>query len=121
MKFIADEQSEGQRIDIYLAGIMHDFSRSKIQSLLKDGSILLNGKKIKPSYSLNENDVITISYPEQNNLILPENIPLEIIWEDENMAVINKPSGMLNIRLYKSFPVHSSMRFCISMVTTFLM
>lgn len=95
MKFIADEQSEGQRIDIYLAGIMHDFSRSKIQSLLKDGSILLNGKKIKPSYSLNENDVITISYPEQNNLILPENIPLEIIWEDENMAVINKPSGML--------------------------
>ncbi len=95
MKFIADEQSEGQRIDIYLAGIMHDFSRSKIQSLLKDGSILLNGKKIKPSYSLNENDVISISYLEQNNVILPENIPLEIIWEDENMAVINKPSGML--------------------------
>jgi len=96
MKIIADEQNEGQRVDLFLSNINQDFSRSKIQAMIKDGKILVMGKSIKPSYQLKENDVINIDIPENEiPQILPENIKLDIVWENDNMAVINKPSGML--------------------------
>ena len=98
MRIIIDEQSEGKRTDIFLAEIMPDMSRSKIQKGVKEGSILINSEQKKPSYILKENDVVTINLDdieEKESKIEGENIPLEIVWEDENMAVINKPSGML--------------------------
>lgn len=98
MRIIIDEQSEGTRTDIFLAEIMPDMSRSKIQKGVKEGSILINSEQKKPSYILKENDVVTINLDdieEKESKIEGENIPLEIVWEDENMAVINKPSGML--------------------------
>lgn len=95
MKLIIDEFSESTRIDSYLAEIMPDFSRSKIQTLIKSGKILVNTLQKKPSYELKAGDIITGEL--ENDIIKfePENIPLEIVWEDENMAVVNKPSGML--------------------------
>ena len=95
-KFIIDYNDDGKRIDLFLAEIMSDISRSKIQSEIKKGTILVNNKIIKPSYTLSENDIITCSdFVTELNNIPPQNIPLDIIYEDENMLVVNKPSGML--------------------------
>ncbi len=95
MKLIIDELTDNQRIDAYLAEYMQDFSRSKIQSEIKKGSVLVNSKTVKPSYSVKEGDEIVFEIPETTIKIEPENIPLDIVWEDENMLVVNKPSGML--------------------------
>ena len=95
MKLIIDELTDNIRIDAYLADYMQDFSRSKIQSEIKKGSVLVNSKTVKPSYSVKEGDEIVFEIPETTIKIEPENIPLNIVWEDENMLVVNKPSGML--------------------------
>ena len=95
MKLIIDELTDNIRIDAYLADYMQDFSRSKIQSEIKKGSVLVNSKTVKPSYSVKEGDEIVFEAPETTIKIAPENIPLDIVWEDENMLVVNKPSGML--------------------------
>lgn len=95
MKLIIDELTDNIRIDAYLADYMQDFSRSKIQSEIKKGSVLVNSKTVKPSYSVKEGDEIIVEIPENVIKIEPENIQLDIVWEDENMLVVNKPSGML--------------------------
>ena len=97
MNFIIDEDTEKQRIDIFLADYIPDFSRSKLQALIKDGHVLVNSKTVRPSYVLKSADVIEVNLQSVANLLAlaPENIPLEVVWEDDNMAVINKPSGML--------------------------
>lgn len=96
MKITVDTLSEDIRIDSYLAEIMRDYSRSKIQSLIKSGKCKVNSKEVKPSYILRAGD--NIEFEEEDILplrIMPENIDLDIVWENEDMAVINKPSGML--------------------------
>ena len=97
MKQIVNEQYEGYRIDSFLAEINPDLSRSKIQKLIKEGKCNLNNTKTKPSQLLKIGNVVEFDdlIIEKELQILPENIPLQIIWEDENMAVINKPSGMI--------------------------
>ena len=97
MKIIIDETSENQRLDIFLTEIMPELSRSKIQSLIKNEKCLVNSKSTKPSYQLKIDDEVDIEegVDNENLNIESENIPLNVIWEDDNMAVINKPSGML--------------------------
>ena len=102
MKLIIDENNEGQRLDIFLSELMPELSRSKIQTGIKDGFVYINEKNVKPSYILKLGDILTSPHPNPppwrgNEDLIPqaEDIPLEVIWEDENMAVINKPSGML--------------------------
>ena len=98
MKVIIDELIDNTRIDNYLVEIIPNKSRSKIQAEIKKGQILINSKIVKPSYILKDNDVLEINdniFEEKAFLPQPENIALEVVWEDENMAVINKPSGML--------------------------
>lgn len=96
MKLLIDELTEEKRIDAYLADYMQDFSRSKIQAEIKKGNVLVNLNPVKSSYILKEGDIIEI-LPSlmDSDKILAEDIPLDIVWEDENMLVINKPSGML--------------------------
>lgn len=97
MLLITDENSIDTRLDIYLSQLYDGISRSKIQSAIKGGKVLVNGEVKKPSYSLKFDDRVEFENlePEKIIEIEPENIPLEVVWEDENMAVINKPSGML--------------------------
>ena len=97
MKLIIDETNEGQRLDIFLSELMPEISRSKIQNSIKSGKVLVNGKEKKPSYILKDGDKVEFENLVEDTIIKiePENIPLEIVWEDENMAVVNKPSGML--------------------------
>ena len=82
------------RIDKYLTDYT-EYTRSKIDKMIDDGYILVNDKKVKPSYVVKYEDVITISEYEENCEIEPENIPLDIVYEDEYLLVVNKPSGMV--------------------------
>ena len=94
--YIIDYTDENKRIDLFLSSLIPEVSRSQIQNFIKKGQVSLNGKPVKPSYSLKENDIITCQDIKETVMnIPPQNIPLNIVWEDENMLVVNKPSGML--------------------------
>lgn len=97
MLLIADEDNFNKRLDVFLSEIYDGISRSKIQNAIKSGKVTVNGEEKKASYSLKIDDRIEFENltPEKIIKLEPENIPLEIVWEDENMAVVNKPSGML--------------------------
>ena len=97
MLLIIDENTDNIRLDLYLAQLYGDISRSKIQNGIKSGKVLVNGEQKKSSYNLKFGDRIEFENLCEDKVlkIEPENIPLDIIWEDENMAVVNKPSGML--------------------------
>lgn len=82
------------RVDKYLMNNT-DYSRSKIQKLIDDGNILVNDKEIKASYDVKNGDIITISIVDEDIDIVPEDIPLDIVYEDEYLLVVNKPSGMV--------------------------
>ena len=95
MKIIVDDLCEENRLDSYLADYLKDFSRSKISNEIKKGSVLVNSKSTKPSYTIKGGDVIELNIQNTILKVEPENLPLDIVYEDENTAVINKPSGML--------------------------
>ena len=96
MLIFIDENDEGKRLDSFLAEVTPDLSRSKIQNLIKTGAVKINTDAKKPSYSLKDGDKIEFELPENEKITIePQNIPLEIVYEDENMLVVNKPSGML--------------------------
>ena len=82
------------RIDSFLMNQI-DISRSKVQKMLKDNKVLVNGKVVKPSYKVNVGDVIDYELIEEECDILPQNIPLDIVYEDNDVIVVNKPSGMV--------------------------
>ena len=96
MIIYVDENDENLRLDTFLASITGEISRSKLQNLIKSGHVTINGSAKKPSYPVKENDKIEFEIPKNETArIEPENIPLEIVYEDTNMLVVNKPSGML--------------------------
>lgn len=96
IQFSVEIQDIDERLDVYLSTALENFSRSRIQKLIKEGAIKVNDKEIKSSYSLKDSDEIEIIIPEASELQLDaEEIPLDIKYEDDDMLVINKPSGML--------------------------
>jgi len=90
------EAQKGERIDKALASLESDWSRSQIQIWLKDGAVLVNGETVKTNYKVKPDDVVTVSVPEAEPLdIEAENLNLEIVYEDEDVLVVNKPRGMV--------------------------
>jgi len=86
----------GSRLDAYLADQIEGWSRSRLQRLIENEDVLVNDKAVKPSYKLHENDEIEVDLVEVPVARFePEDIPLDIIYEDEHLAVINKPAGMV--------------------------
>ena len=84
------------RLDKALSILLEDVSRSKIQAHLENGLILVNGKKEKSSYKLSENDLIEIEdFPNEISDLNPEDIPLDIVYEDDDVLVVNKPKGLV--------------------------
>lgn len=84
------------RLDKELDQHFPDLSRTLIQDYIKKGLVTVNGKKEKASFKLKENDLIEVTIPENENMdIEPENIPLDIVYEDHDVIVVNKPSGMI--------------------------
>ena len=95
-EFIVPEELSEERIDSVVASFAQGQSRSYLKTLIKDGSVLLNGRLPKPSTRVHEGDVIRLVLPEKVIPdILPENIPLDILYEDEDVLVVNKPKGMV--------------------------
>ena len=84
----------GERIDSYLSKTT-DYSRTKIAKAIKDNCVLVNDKFVTASYKVKEGDIISITIPEENIDILPEKMNLDIVYEDEYLAVINKASGVV--------------------------
>ena len=86
----------GARLDAYLATHIDGWSRARLQRLIEAGDVLVNSKLVKPSYKVSANDEIEVELtppPESN--FTPENIPLEIVFEDEQIIVVNKPAGLV--------------------------
>ena len=90
------DKNYNERLDYFLSKKLIDVSRTYISKLIKDGLITVNGEKTKPRYLAREGDLITIKLPKPKELeIIPENIPLDIIFEDRDILVVNKPKGMV--------------------------
>lgn len=86
----------GLRIDKYLSSVNEQLSRSYIQKLLKSGLVLVDGKPVKASYQVDEGDVISLDIPEAvEPEIEPENMDLDILYEDQDVILVNKPKGMV--------------------------
>lgn len=91
---VADKN--GERIDVYISMSLEDMSRNSVQKLIADGRVTVNEKLIKSNYKIKINDVIKIIIPEPELLdVKAENIDIHIVYEDNDLAVINKPQGMV--------------------------
>jgi len=87
---------EGTRLDVLLAGRFGELSRSHLQKLIADGMIIVNDKKVKANYKTQADDTISVTIPEAKPVeILAENIPLDVIYEDNDIIVVNKSRGMV--------------------------
>lgn len=96
MKLSITKDQVNMRIDKYLSDMLPDISRSYIQKLLADGNILVNDTMVKSNYKLETGDEISVNLPEAKEPdIVPENIPLDIVYEDEDILIVNKPKGMV--------------------------
>ncbi|MGQ9456612.1 MAG: RluA family pseudouridine synthase [Armatimonadota bacterium] len=85
----------GERLDVYLARRLDGISRSSIQKLIEKHNILVNGAPVRSSYKVQLGDLIQISLsPPEPTHVVPERIPLDIVYEDESVVVVNKPRGM---------------------------
>mgnify|MGYP000246786432 CR=1 FL=1 len=95
-EFSIDLNSEGQRIDLYLSEQFEDRSRSYIQKIIKDEYVKVNQKPVKSNYRLSFGDSVEVTLPEAKEPdIVPENIPLDILYEDQDIIMINKPKQMV--------------------------
>lgn len=95
-KYEIKEEQKGNRIDKLVSSIQEDISRVTIQRMIEEGNILVNGKKVRTSYKVTTGDMVTIEKEEaKESDILPQEIPLNIIYEDEDMLIINKTKGMV--------------------------
>lgn len=96
LEFIVDETVSGQRLDKAVSILCDSISRSSAQILIDDGNVLVNGNVGNKKYILKAGDNVIIELPEPKELdIVPENIPLDIVYEDEHLLVVNKPKGMV--------------------------
>lgn len=95
-KFIVDEDNSNQRLDKYLSLKCASLSRTHIQKLIEEGNVFVNGASEKGSYKVKLNDEILVNEPENKELeISKEDIPLDIVYEDKDILIINKPQGMV--------------------------
>lgn len=95
-EYIVIQEEKGKRLDTYIPSVDTDITRTSAQRLIEDGNILVNGKNAKVSYKIQENDKISVEIPEPKQIELKaQNIPIEIIYEDSDIIVVNKPKGMV--------------------------
>ncbi len=96
LEFVICDEHVGERVDKALPLIHSDFSRNSVQQLITDGLVLVNGASCSKKTSLKSGDVISVKVPDPVTLsVEAENIPLDIVYEDEHLLVVNKPKGMV--------------------------
>ena len=94
--YVVENISDEIRIDKWICEQNQEISRSMLQKLLKENQVTVNGKAVSKSYKINNGDCISVEIPEPVELdVLPENIPIEIVYEDDDLLVVNKPKGMV--------------------------
>ena len=90
------QEDQQMRLDKYLAEQFPEQTRSYLQKLIKDGAVLVNGKCVKTGFQLSKGDEVSVSIPEPKELdVLPQKMDLDIVYEDEDVILINKPKGMV--------------------------
>ena len=96
-KFIASEGQEPLRVDKFLMNFIENATRNKIQLAIKAGNVLVNDTTVKSNHKVKPNDVVRVvlAHPPHENLLVAENIPLDIVYEDDTVIVLNKPAGMV--------------------------
>ncbi len=96
-KFTASEGQEPLRVDKFLMNFIENATRNKIQQAVKAGNVLVNGTVVKSNYKVKAQDVVRVvlAHPPHENLLVAENIPLDITYEDNEVIVVNKPAGMV--------------------------
>ena len=96
-QFIADKGQEPLRVDKYLMNRVENATRNKIQNAAKEGSIYVNNKVVKSNYKVKPGDIVKVmfSHPPYENLLVGEKMDLDILFEDENLLVVNKPAGLV--------------------------
>ena len=95
-EYIVSQEEKGKRLDAYIPSVDKDITRTSAQRLIEDGNILVNGKNAKVSYKIQENDKISVEIPEPKQIELKaQDIPIEIVYEDSDIIVVNKPKGMV--------------------------
>ena len=96
LTFQVDEADAATRLDVFLATHIENWSRARLQRLIEDGDVLVNGRTSKVSYKLKTSDEIEVDLtPAAATDFLPEDLPLDVIYEDEDLIVVNKPAGMV--------------------------
>lgn len=94
--FTALAENQGERIDKFISGSSTRFSRSAAAKIIEEGGVKVNGEIVSKNYKCKENDKITVVIPQAKPLeAVPENIPLDIVYEDRDLLVVNKPKGMV--------------------------
>ncbi len=96
-RFEAQKGQQPLRVDKYLMNYIENATRSKIQKAAKDGNIYVNDKPVKSNYKVKAFDVVTVlfEHPPYEFLLVPEDIPIDIVYEDDALLVVNKPAGMV--------------------------
>jgi len=95
-KLLVLEEMEGERLDVFVTENMEQLSRSLVQNLIKAGKVTVNGQPVKASYHLREGEEVELELPEPQAVdIEPQNIPLEIIYQDQDLAIVDKPKGLV--------------------------
>ncbi len=104
-RIVADSNQAPLRIDKYLIDRLPNVSRSRVQAGIKDGFVQVNEAPIKPNYKVRPADTITVSLPQppRNTEVIPEDIPLNIVHEDDDLMVVNKPAGMVVHPAYQNW------------------
>jgi 23S rRNA pseudouridine1911/1915/1917 synthase len=96
LTFSVTAEEAGQRLDAFLAARVDGWSRARLQRLIDDGDVLVSGKLAKPSHKVRVNDEIDIELTaDPSTLFTPEDIPLDVVFEDDALIVVNKPAGMV--------------------------
>ena len=116
MHFLIEDEQSGERIDKFLSETLPDLSRSYIQKLIKDSQVTVNQKVIKANYKLCASDQVELTVPELKEPdIIAEDIPLDILYEDSDLLVVNKPKGMVvhpSAGHYSGTLVNALMYYC---------
>lgn len=95
-EIVVDDKYVGQRLDLFLSRQGLGLSRSRIQDLIKNSKVKINGQIVKGHHKVKQGNVVSVEVPEPEEIsVLPENIPLKILYEDDHLVVIDKPAGMV--------------------------
>lgn len=121
LRIVVPPKQSKERIDVYLTHQIQNATRSKVRQAIDEGLVLVNGNRVKPSHSVSPGEIIDITLPRPPRMdAQPENIPLDIVHEDDQLLVVNKPAGMVTHPAYGNYAgtlVNALLHHCKSLST----